>query len=98
MDMRKLLTGLALAAALGAAGACNNGSATAVTAPSTPATTDPPYSGTTGPGIGTISYVTFNVAQAGEIDVTLTAGATTSGLNIPLDIQIGLSSGGVCGL
>lgn len=98
MDMRRLLTALALAAALGAAAACNNGSATPVTAPTAPATTDPPYSGTTGPGTSNVAIIMFNVTQAGEIDISLTAGATPGGLNIPLDIQIGAASGGSCGL
>jgi hypothetical protein len=92
MDMRNILTGLAVAAALAGA-ACNNGSSTPVVAPS--ATTTDTFSATVPLG-GTMSH-TFTTVTSGEIDVVLTADATTAGANIPLLVGLGtVNADGSC--
>lgn len=94
MDMKRLLTGLALSAALGAAGACNNGSATPVTAPTGTTTTAPAVTETFSDNIPAGQSVThnFTTTQAGEIDVTLTADAGPGGANVPLLVALGTAS------
>ncbi|HEX4347819.1 MAG TPA: hypothetical protein VHZ73_09615 [Vicinamibacterales bacterium] len=105
--MRKLLTGLALAALLGAAGACNNGSSTPV-ASTTPTTTNTyPFSGAlaapTG-GVGPTASLPFTVGQSGgTVTILLTAAVETypnGTLNtaVTMLMGIGTPSGSTCTL
>ena len=107
MDMKKLLSGAALAAILGVTGACNNGSSTPVTSPTSTATNTYPFSGTLPApvgGVGTTVSLPFTVGQAGgTVTVLLTAAIETysnGALNagVTMGMGIGTPSGAACTL
>jgi hypothetical protein len=93
MDMRKLFTGVALAACIAAAAACNNGGVELVSPDQT--TASETFSANV--ALSGQNTFTFTTKVAGPITVALTRDATPAGTAIPLLVGLGSpDSTGTC--
>lgn len=85
MDMRNILAGIILAAAVAALPSCDNGSVTPVSP--TDMTKNEIFSGNL--AVGGTNVYSFTTSAAGDVSLLLTRGADQFGVNIPLQIGIG---------